>query len=264
MEIPAALVTAFPLSRDGLFNRVARDTDDAMLAVIARADYGIGADEALAELQAVRDSGVLPARLSGLAWEVLGLTRFADPDAPNAPPFDPGPSGSAGHQARLFAGALLLWLDADAATRVDPRYPIIPTLDDATLAQSLVSAGVLGPTSSEPLATFLTWWLTGQSPPGLRCLLPALGLLILALRLRAHRFDEATLGEFAAWVLTLEKPDYADLPGRPDLPRPQPFGVQSGFWVPLMAELAAGAATLEAEEARTIVQLCGLLIDPEG
>ena len=254
MVIPPALLTRFRPARDGLLNHVCRATDDATLAVISQADYGLGADEALADLRAIRDSHALPAEMSFLVGEVLSLTRFSNPDA------------HPGHQARLFACAVLLQIDADAdaANPVDLRYLIIPTLDDATLAQSLVSARVLGPDSSEALATFLTWWLTHQSLDGLRCLLPALGLLVLSLRLQVQRFDEPTLGQIADWVLSLENLDHADLPSRPGLPRPQPFGIQCGYWEPLMAELAAAGATLEAEEVRINIELCGLLVDLEG
>src|SRR5829696_9009521 len=113
MGMPAALLAAFPPSADLLLDRARRKTDDAMLTEIARADYGLEADEMMAELRPIRDAGVIPDPLPGMLSEVLTLTCYSNPDAPNAPPFEPGPTGRRGHQTRLFACAVLLRAEAD-------------------------------------------------------------------------------------------------------------------------------------------------------
>jgi len=64
IEIPAALLAAFPPSVNLLLDHARRRTDDAMLTEIARADYGREADEMMAELRPIRDQGVVPSPLS--------------------------------------------------------------------------------------------------------------------------------------------------------------------------------------------------------
>src|SRR4029077_11198042 len=108
MEIPAALIAAFPPSADLLLERARQQTDDAMLEEIARADYGFEADELIVELRAIRDEGIVPDQMRWQLVEVLELTRFSNPERPNLPPFEPGPTGPRGHQTRLFACAVLL------------------------------------------------------------------------------------------------------------------------------------------------------------
>ncbi len=73
MEIPDALLAAFPPSLDVLLDRSRRQTDNAMLMDIARADYGLEADEMMAELRPIRDTGVVPSPMSWMLNEVLTL-----------------------------------------------------------------------------------------------------------------------------------------------------------------------------------------------
>jgi hypothetical protein len=118
MVIPAELIAAFPPSAELLLERARRQVDDAMLLDIAGADYGWMADEMMAELRPIRDKGVMPARMPWMLSEVLALTQFSDPDAPNAPPFEPGPTGRRGHLTRLFACAVLLRAEAELPDEV--------------------------------------------------------------------------------------------------------------------------------------------------
>lgn len=156
MEIPAALLTAFPPSVDLLLDCARQRTDNAMLMEIARADYGIMADERMTELRPIRDRGVIPNSMDFWLGEVLNLTRNRDPERPNAPPFEPGPTGRRGHQTRLFACAVLLRAD------VMPNHEGIDSSPDSTLAHGLISAGILGEEMSEAAACYLT----GGSPSG--------------------------------------------------------------------------------------------------
>ncbi len=114
---------------------------------------------------------------------------------------------------------------------------------------------------SEAVARFLTWRISRQES-GSESLLFALGLLILATRLRSGRLAEPILGTIADWVLAQESLERQEFPADPADPRPLPFSLQSGFWEPLAAELRAEAEAIREIDVRTNLQLCALLLEP--
>jgi hypothetical protein len=146
MDVPIALLAAFPPSNQRLLDVTRRQIDDEMLLEIAMADYGIDAEIHLAALRPIRETGVVPEPLDWHPGEVLELTRYCDPDHPDPPPFRPGPAGRRGHQIRAFACAVLLRAGADH-----------DCVSEATLAQCLVSANVIDEEVSEAAACLLTW-----------------------------------------------------------------------------------------------------------
>jgi hypothetical protein len=257
MKIPAALEAAFPRSGEILLDRLRRHVDDAMLMDVARADYGHQANEMFALLRPIRDHGIIHCPMPGQLQEVLSLTRYCNPEKPDASPFDPGPTGRRGHFTRLFACAVLLRATAEFENRhIDPSA-------EATLAQCLVSAKILGDEMSEAAAQFLTWRLDKPETMDDQILF-ALGLLVLAVRLRSERINDAVLETAADWLLSEESAWVRGLPYNPwNLadPMPAPFGIQSGFWQPLAAELKTEAAAIGSAELRTKLQLCELLLE---
>jgi hypothetical protein len=254
MNIPAALITAFPPSPNLLLDRVRPHLDDAMLTWIARADYGHMADEMLAQLRPIRDNGILPGPMHWQLSEVLELTRFCNPEAPNPPPFEPGPTGRRGHQTRLFACAALMRADAEPASQYEDNAR------DSTLAQCLTSAHVLGEEMSEAAARFLTWRIPRMEPFS-ESLLFALGLVILATQLRSGRIPDRVLGDLAEWVLAEESRCRQAFFSDPADPMPLAFSIQSGFWQPLADELRDEAVKFGEDDVRTDLQLCALLLE---
>jgi hypothetical protein len=257
MDIPATITAAFPPSPDLVLDHVRRHLDDAMLMWIARADYGHMAEEMLTELRFIRDKGIMPAPMHWQLSEVLELTRWCNPEVPNPPPFEPGPTGRRGHQARLFACAVLLRADAEPASRYQDNAA------DSTLAQCLTSAHVLGEELSEAAARFLTW----RIPRMEACSQPvlfALGLLILVTRLRSGRIPDRVLGTLAELVLAEESLYRQAFPLDFANPMPLAFSLQCGCWQSLAAELRAKAAAIAVDEVRTNLQLCALLLKPGG
>jgi hypothetical protein len=254
MDIPAVLIATFPPSAELLLDRARRHVDDTMLLEIARADYGHMADQMMAELRPIRDNGVIPSPMDWQLTEVLELTRWCNPEVPNAPPFEPGPTGRRGHQTRLFACAVLLRAAAE------PAHPFRDGAEDSTLAQSLASAKVLGEEMSEAAARFLTWRIPRMescSEP----LLFAVGLLVLATRLRSGKIADPVLGTLAEWVLAEEALYQRAFPSDSSNPKPIAFSLQSGFWRPLATELMDEAAAIRADDIRTNLQLCKLLLE---
>jgi hypothetical protein len=256
MDIPAVLTAAFPPADGILLDLMRRQIDDAMLTEIAKADYGKMADEMLAELRPIRDVGVIPSPMHWQLVEVLSLTRLCDPEVPDDPPFESGPTGRRGHQIRLFACAVLLRAAAEPAN-VD-----IDNDDDSTLAQCLASAKVLGPEAGKAAARFLTWRIPRMEfcsePP-----LWPLALLILATRLRSGRIAERDLGDVAEWVLAVEALwRQAVGPHDPSNPMPVAFSLQAGFWRPLATELKDEGTAILADHVRANIQLCELLLEP--
>jgi hypothetical protein len=87
------------------------------------------------------------------------------------------------------------------------------------------------------------------------------GLLVLAVRLRANRFTDAELTEITEWVLDAEAKYLHDCPIDVADPPPTDFSVQSGYWTPLVAELKAAAEVASDERLRTNLQLCAMMIE---
>jgi len=254
MEIPAALIVAFPPSADLLLDCARRHIDDGMLMEIARADYGLDVDAHLAALRPIRDQGIIPVPLAWHPGEVLELIRWSDPEDPS---WKPGGTGRRGHQMRAFACAALLRAGAEPWNE---GYDSAASAD-SSLAQCLASAKVLGEEMGEAAACFLTW----RIPRLQNCsesLLFAVGLLILATRLRSGRIADPELGNVAEWVLGEDSNYRQTFPSDPDNPEPVAFSLQSGLWKPLASELTDEAAAIAPEAIRTNLQLCALLLDP--
>ena len=248
LDIPAELIAAFPPSEKLLLDLVRRVVDDEMLMDIARADYGCLAEEMFRELRLIRDTGVVPVPVQGQLSEVLALTRWCDPDHPQRPPFNPGPTGVRGHQTRLFACAVLM---------CDPCSDNCPS---ATLAKCLGSARVLGTEMNEALASCLVDMAQGFAGDLSRVLL-ALGLLIVVARLHSSHHSETLIGRIADWVMEVEAQRPTALWWNPTNPEPIEFSVGAGMWVPFAAELNELATVTQAKDVRDKIRLCALLAE---
>ncbi len=238
MNLPPVLVEAFPPAPDLLLDVARRQIDDGMLLEIARADYGMDDQLHLAALRTIRDQGKVPESLEWHPSEVLRLMRWSNPEEPR---HRPGCVGQRGHQMRAFACAALL------RARV---------ADDATLAQCLGSAKVIGEEMNVAAARFLTWGIPQVSIA--ESWLFAFGLLVVATRVGPGWFEESELRVAAEWVLAEESEKQQEF-GPFDLtdPAPLPFGLVSGYWKPLAAELIAFAETIQGEDVRESMELIG-------
>ena len=167
-------------------------TDD-MLVEISEVDYGTDADEHLAALHKIRDSG---RPLSPLEWkplEVLELMRWSEPDEPEP---NNRSSGQRGHIMRAFCCAALLRAAADPVNKcqlfVDSQNEALGPLIDSAVS---IDRGL--PAAA---ASFLTW--------GIDCLDEAeelrpffgFGLLALALLSAPGRFSESDADELVAFI----------------------------------------------------------------
>ncbi|WP_435016209.1 hypothetical protein TA3x_003772 [Tundrisphaera sp. TA3] len=247
MDCPAPLLAGFPPSPDLLFEVVRRSVDDMMLWEIV--DFGarrsLDRSKVMAELRLLRDAGAGLAPISLDTCEALESTRNCDPDRPNPPPCEPRPTGRRGHQARLFACALLLHPDSG---ELNP---------DVTLVRSLESARVLGDEAGEALARFLTWRLDQGGPIWPEPLLVPLSLLILATRLRVGRFDDSALGAISGWFLETEACEHREFALWP------PMSFLQGLWRPFAAELTEAASSVDSACLRDDLMLCAIPMDPD-
>jgi len=256
MEIPCALIAAFPPSANALLDRARQDIDDKMLMEIAEADSGTNAHAQLAALRPIRDQGIIPVPLAWHPGEVLELIRSSRPDVPAC---RPGGTGRRGHQMRAFARAALLRAGAEPGNEDYDSASIA----ERSLGHCLVSAKLLGEEMSEAAARFLTWRIPRMED---NCcsdrLLFFVGLLVLAARLRSGRSPDSVLGTVAEWVLAEEshcRQIFAA--GVQDNARHVLYSLRSDGWQPLAVELTDEAAAIGVEPLRTNLQLCALLLD---
>jgi hypothetical protein len=242
-----------------LLDLARRQVDDAMLAEIARADYGQDTATHLAALGPIRDHGLVPAPMRWHPGEVLELIRWSQPD--NAE-WKPGGTGKRGHQMRAFACAALLRAAAE------PGNECYVSSDDSSLAQCLASAKVLGEEMLEATARFLTW-RTPLIPDGgdpVRLVFP-LGLLVVAMHLQTGRFEEHVLGQTAEWVLA-EEAAFREADGPIAGPEGRClygllFSIQQGMWQSHAADLIRRAAAMRADDVRKMLEFVGgLVLDP--
>lgn len=193
-SLPPALAAAFPPSPDALLDLLRPRVDDGMLREIARADYGVDEDAHLAALRGIRDAGEVPAPMAWEPKEVLELIRWSQPEDPD---WKPGATGRRGHLMRAFACAALLRAAAE------PENDGYFDGENATLAQLVDSALVLGGDVREAAARFLTWRTPRMGVDEERPFF-AFALLVLAVLLRGGRLPDAALADAAAWVVAEE------------------------------------------------------------
>jgi hypothetical protein len=192
--VPPALLRAFPPSADALLDLARAGMDDGMLLEMAQADYGVQADEHLAALRVIRDTGAVPAPIEWVPQEVLELIRWSEPDDPS---WKPGSTGERGHRMRAFACAALLRAAGEPANALHLYGSA------ETLAQMVGSALVLGPAWQEALAGLLTWRIPSHPVDEDRPY-HAFALLFLAVLLRDGRLDGNALAAAAEWVIEEE------------------------------------------------------------
>src|ERR1700759_2204844 len=99
------LLNRFRPEPDVLLRAISAHISDEMLEVISIADYGDRADEHLAALRQVRDTGTFPAELHWCPMEVFELTRWSEPDDPD---WKPGRTGEFGQWMRAFSCSAIL------------------------------------------------------------------------------------------------------------------------------------------------------------
>jgi hypothetical protein len=182
--------------------------------------------------------------------EVLELIRWSDPEDPD---HKPGSTGRRGHQMRAFACAVLLSAASDGGYDGN---------EEATLAQCLSSARVLGDAMNDAVARFLTWRI-----PSLSCSdrwLFALGLLVVATRFRSDRITDEILAEAAAWFLDEESAFRRESGFNPADPPPAAFGLTHGFWKPLFSELIESAASIRSAKVRGDLEVIGKILQDQS
>ncbi len=163
-----------------------------MLEWISTADYGLRADEHLAALRQVRDTGTYPEEMHWCPMEVLELIRWSEPENPN---WKPGRTGEFGHWMRAFSCAALL-----RATREPWNYGDGLSTDKTTI-HLILSLRALPVDFTPQAVTFLAWLLLNSEPEGQDSQVCAygIGLLWFALQLNSPIPDE-TLVSLAQWV----------------------------------------------------------------
>jgi len=250
--IPRELTALFPASREDLFDFARCQVNAAQLREIARADHGWGAEEVLPVLRAIADRGQMPAEIPSQLREVLQLTVYSEPDHPNPPPHHPGPSGRTGHQTRLFACTVLMYVAADSAIHDED------VIADYTLASALKSALVLGPAATTAMGRFLTWRTATLGSP--EPVLASLAILIFALA-QPPISSETFLEPIADWVLATDAEFQQQVRqnGWREKP-PLAFSLQQGAWQPLEAAIRAASESTGPTSLKEKLQLCALLL----
>lgn len=187
------LLKLFDPEPDCLLRRISEHVDDEVLEWISTADYGERADEHLAALRQVRDTGAFPQRIHWCPAEVMELIRWSEPEDPN---WKPGKTGELGHWMRAFSCAALL-----RATREPWNYGDgIGT--DSTLVQLALSLCELPIDFTAQAARFLAWLLLHsdlEGADGQVCAYGA-GLLWFALQPPAQIADQS-LVSLSQWVI---------------------------------------------------------------
>ena len=172
--------------------------DDARLEVIARAEYGLWAEQYLVHLRRLRDDGDLDPVHVIQALEVLELTRWSEPDHPEGADLH----GRSGHVLRAFCCAVLL------RAAVDPDMPNRDFVsgENKTIIQLIASALALGQEASAASLRLLAW--RASSPiDGLNegeYAFLALGILLLATTLDSGEDSGLWLRQLAEWVVAIE------------------------------------------------------------
>ncbi|EAY27226.1 hypothetical protein [Microscilla marina] len=124
-EIPIELLQRLDPSYEALLKVLAEQMTTEVLEQIALADYGMGVDECLRDLQQIVTTYQLPSKVSFALTECLELTRWTEPDT------------RATHLARAFSTALLLMLEkiSDYTSISDENETLVALIDSIVALQ---------------------------------------------------------------------------------------------------------------------------------
>lgn len=248
IPLPPELARAFPPSPNALLDLLRTRVDDGMLLDIARADYGMDADEHLEVLRAIRDTGAVRVPLGWVPQEVLELIRWSEPEDPE---WKPGDVGERGHLMRAFSCAALLRAAAESGNPLDG--------ENSTLAQLVASTLTLGRDAQVAAARFLTWRVPMLKADEERPFF-AFALLFLAVLLREERLSDEALAGAAEWMIAEEAAEaqaqgaHVPVPEGPWLLRLTFFDLRHSLWRAFARRLMEEAAEV-APPARDTLQL---------
>lgn len=253
--VPPALARAFPPSLDGLLDRARGYATTPVLMEMAQADYGEQADEHLAALTRIRETGEVPAPIGWVPREVLELCQWSEPD-PDATPAQRLHE----HRVRAFACAVLLRAGAEPAN-ADAIWSHNPTL-----AQVTASALALGPDWVDALGGFLTARLALPGPAYERPFY-VFALLFLAVISAGGPLDGEAIASAVGWAIEEEaaaaaKYFFASPPPRaPWLLRIGVSDLRDGVWRSFARRMRDEAPTLPPAARDALLLLVDAMLD---
>lgn len=190
----AELLNQIEPDGDVLLRAISADVTDEMLECISQADYGCDADQHLAALRGLRETGLLPENPGWVPMEVLELMRWSEPEDPN---WKPGRTGESGHWMRAFSCAAIL-----RAEHEPWNYKYNDGCTDSTTIQLVLSLETLPVDLNREAARNFAWLILKSDPEGSNDSLRGYGLALLwfALHLEPGVADEDLIA-LAAWVV---------------------------------------------------------------
>jgi len=188
------LLNRFEPDGDVLLRAISAHVTDEMLDCISRADYGCDADEHLAALLELRDSGTLPQTPGWVPMEVLELIRWSEPENPE---WKPGRMGEFGHWMRAFSCAAILLVEHEPW-----NYRYNDGSTSSTAIQLILSLDALGFDLDREAARDFAWLILKSDPEGTNDSIREYGVALLwfALHLRPQVADEDLIA-LAQWVV---------------------------------------------------------------
>jgi len=187
------ILKRFDQDADILLRAIAPHVSDEMLEWISTADYGFRADDHLAALRQIRDTGTFPDALSWCPMEVLQLTRWSEPDDPN---WKPGRTGEIGHWMRAFSCAALL-----RAEHEPWQYCGSEGSTDSTVIQLMISLLALPVDFNRIAAQHFAWLILNSEPEGTNDSIREYGVALIWYSLQlTPQVPDADLIALAQWT----------------------------------------------------------------
>jgi hypothetical protein len=178
-----------------LLAMLSEEVDDEMLREIAEADYNFNVDEHLRHLVRIRDEKEIPVPLNWEPKEVLELTKWSEPDAPDS---KSGATGRRGHLMRAFCCAALLISGAEQTDQEAIEG------ENCTLIQLLESLKDLGALFQAAGLSLVAWRLCHLTEKDEERPFFLLAALVLAIEVVKKHRDEV-LSELSRLLLDEEK-----------------------------------------------------------
>jgi hypothetical protein len=192
------LLNRFEPDGDVLLRAISAHVTVEMLECISRADYGSRADEHLAALRLLHQTGGFWKNLAWVPMEVLELIRWSEPEDPE---WKPGRTGEFGHWMRAFSCAAIL-----RAEHEPWNYKYNDGCTDSTTIQLLLSLDSLPHHFYGEAVRNFAWLLQRSNPEGTEKLkdesVREYGVALIWLALHFERLvQDQDLEILAQWIV---------------------------------------------------------------